>query len=355
MTDAPAPVVIGPVRSEGSRVVADVDGTEVWFESDDAVLVASPEAFGSAFLLAAAAFGRPVQLTGPVTRRWRRGARRALRVADLWWGWTAPPPTPSLRRARRRADRDLAVGLCFSGGADSLHALRATVPPPTVLVTVIGFDVDVDDVERAASLTADVRAVAAKTGTRSVIVRTDLRTHPLHRQTAWDRTHGGALAAVGHALAGELSTLCIAASHAYDRPHGHGSHWDLDPHWSSDVRIRHVGAERWRGEKLADLIDDPVANAHLRVCWEHRTAEVNCGRCEKCLRTAVDLLVAGGLDRFDRLPQVDVLPERLDALEHPGGSLIVFERELEHPLPEPVRRAVSDLVERGRACEAATE
>ena len=42
---------------------------------------------------------------------------------------------------------------------------------------------------------------------------------------------------------------------------------------------------------------------HLRVCWENRGSAYNCGLCEKCLRTLVNLRVVGAEGRcqtFDR-------------------------------------------------------
>ena len=41
---------------------------------------------------------------------------------------------------------------------------------------------------------------------------------------------------------------------------------------------------------------------HLRVCWQNPDNAYNCGRCEKCFRTMLDLWVVGALDRCDTLP-----------------------------------------------------
>lgn len=48
-----------------SHVEADVDGEPLWFASDDANLVASPEAFASTVLIAAATRGNRSKLTPP--------------------------------------------------------------------------------------------------------------------------------------------------------------------------------------------------------------------------------------------------------------------------------------------------
>ena len=54
----------------GSRVEADVDGEPLWFASDDTVLVATPEAFASAVLIASVV----LSTTGPASN-------------DLDWIW----------------------------------------------------------------------------------------------------------------------------------------------------------------------------------------------------------------------------------------------------------------------------
>jgi len=338
------PVVVGAVERQGRRVAADIDGTTVWFESADVALVPSPEAFASAVLVAAAATGRAVQVVEPTTRRWQAGTAKILRTIDDWWGWHAPAPVSPSRRRRRRRPKVLAT--CFSGGADSFHVLRTATPAPSVAVTALGFDVSLSDTARCRSMENDVRAVGGALGVRSVVVRTNLLDHPLHQATDWSYTHGGPLAALGHLLSDDIGELLIAASHPVDFPRPWGSHWELDSCWSSDVTIRHTGEQRWRAEKLAVMRHDPVVQAHLRVCWEHATSEVNCGQCEKCVRTACDLLTYDGLQGFDRLPQADVLAARIDGLPPASTALIAYQRMLERSLPSDVRAAVERLVAR---------
>ena len=119
----------------------------------------------------------------------------------------------------------------------------------------------------------------------------------------------------------------------------------------------------------------PVALEHLRVCWENLEGAYNCGRCEKCIRTMVNLTVAGALDRcqtFDReldLFEIAHLPihdandrtfveENCEALAARGGDpelLRALEtslsrwarwrpRALVHRLPPGLARAVVRFV-----------
>ena len=74
------------------------------------------------------------------------------------------------------------------------------------------------------------------------------------------------------------------------------SHPALDPLWSTEaVEVVHDGAETRRVDKVAALAASPLALRYLRVCWENRGGAYNCGRCGKCMRTMVDLDLAGAL------------------------------------------------------------
>jgi hypothetical protein len=48
-----------------------------------------------------------------------------------------------------------------------------------------------------------------------------------------------------------------------------------------------------RVEKLTVLADWPEAMQNLRVCWQGKQKDRNCGRCEKCIRTILSCRVAG--------------------------------------------------------------
>jgi hypothetical protein len=85
-----------------------------------------------------------------------------------------------------------------------------------------------------------------------------------------------------------------------------GSHPLVDPLWSTGtVEIVHDGCEATRSDKAARIATSETALRHLRVCWGYREAYdrgiYNCGHCAKCLRTQVDLYLAGALERCKTL------------------------------------------------------
>lgn len=86
-----------------------------------------------------------------------------------------------------------------------------------------------------------------------------------------------------------------------------GSHPLLDPLWSTEAtRFIHHGAETARVEKAGVVARSEVAMRRLRVCWENRDSAYNCGVCEKCLRTMINLQAHG------RLTECETLPSELD-------------------------------------------
>jgi hypothetical protein len=75
--------------------------------------------------------------------------------------------------------------------------------------------------------------------------------------------------------------------------------------YSTDrFQIVHDGAEVSRAAKIARILewDRELVLKHLRVYWETRGGPTNCGRCTKCVRTAVVLRVLGVWDQAATFP-----------------------------------------------------
>ncbi len=300
----------------------EVAGAPVTFTSETE-LHPVPEAVGSAFLFAAAAASRDLALAEPVDPRWRAGALEAAAVARRWWGWRIPALQGPIGAGGPPGD---GVALCFTGGIDSFHSLLRGDERPTELVFAVGYDVPLDDRLRREALLRHLRAVADGESLPLTVIETDLRRHPLFTAASWERTHGGAMAALGH-LCG-VGTLQISASGAPGFEWPWGSHRELDGHWSSTrTTIRHVGFGPSRFAKAAAVAHHPLVRAHLQVCWERRTATGNCGRCLKCVITMAFLDAVGALEGSAAFPPgaAAELADRLDAL--PQGAFPQSTRE----------------------------
>lgn len=334
-----------------SRVTARVNGVDVWFESPDVALRASPEAFGSAFLLPAVSTRRRLAIGGAVGADWAGNIEGALETARRWWRFPKLLPRLDTRPVALAQHLARSRALCFSGGVDSFFTLLYSGWTADHLVFVHGFDVPLDDTHRADRIRAELEQVADAVGAHPITVRTNLRQHPDFRRLHWEQSHGGALAAVGHVLTGVIDGLLISSSYPRSDSHPWGSHWELDPHWSgSGLVVEHVGADFMRAAKLRLIAGSPLVRHHLRVCWENRDDRLNCSRCEKCVRTRVALCADGLLDAFPVLDGTDTLVADIDALPHLGRSRLIgrYLDALQAGLPHQVDQAVRRLLQRHR-------
>ena len=342
------------VRGGTSRISANVNGGRLFFESPDIKLRCRPEVFASALLPIAVQQGVCLKLDQAPDRAWRRNVAGALPVWARWWETEADlsrvlvAPRSEMRIRPRRA---AGTGLCFSLGVDSFHTLLSSERPIDHLILVQGFDIALDDETRMDAAERSVRAVAERTGTRAVVVRTNLRKgrngrFPKWRPGNWPRTHGGALAAIGHACGREIGELLISATYFEDVPWG--SHWDTDPCFSSSqLAVRHVGTEERRNDKLAAIVADPLVQDHLRVCYANQSATGNCCECQKCVRTMLTISVLPGPEKIPAFPSERPFVELLDAIRKaPMGTIPMYEDLLARGLEPDIEAAVNRLLAR---------
>jgi hypothetical protein len=236
-----------------------------------------------------------------------------LRTAHAWWrSWGGmPSPVPEIEAlARDRSDAAAAgprQAVAFlSGGVDGLHMLMRNrqlyrKDDPAYIRAALfihGFDIgkrarDPEN-QRYQMALRRLEPVAAETGLQLIACRTNLRHLPTKPGFWTYRYHGAALAAVGHAATRRSALLFIAATFDAANPVPMGSHPAVDGLFSSQrVTIIHDGSRFSRLEKVRDLARWPTALAALRVCPANLGNAANCGRCEKCLRTRLELLAAG--------------------------------------------------------------
>jgi hypothetical protein len=342
MTSKPAPLDISRVqltnRDGACRVSAMVEGEEVWFESS-VELRPSAEAFLSAFLIPAMLNGQSLRTEDTVCSVWAEHVAQARDIARRYWrvgGGDVIAPAASVEV---KAD---ATGVFFTGGVDSFHALLTNLETVGALIFVQGFDIPLTDEPRLDATARLLDRVADECNLRVLTVRTNLRQHPVFRRGHWgNHTHGAALGAVAQVLAPHVGHVLIASS---DVPPPHGSTVELDRCWSSAaVGVATAGPGVARLDKVAAIAHHPLVHQELRVCWENRSAALNCGECEKCVRTQVQFAAAGALDQLSCFGTID-LPARIRALwsipHHLAGQWADAQRALG---PTPVGRAVRGL------------
>jgi hypothetical protein len=316
-----------------------------------------------------------VRIAGGACPMLIEGLRTAYCWWSLWGGVSSREPKIERAGGTRAAsgERRRAIGF-LSGGVDGLHTLMHNhqlyrKDDPAYIREVVfihGFDIgkrrrDPQNAHYQAALRR-LEPIAAEAGVRLIACRTNLRHLPT-RPNFWEGRHMGAgLAAVAHAATLGSAYAFVGGSYSLHVPVPWGSHFAVDGLFSSQrVAIIHDGARFTRLDKVRDLATWPAALDGLRCCPAPTPAGGNCGRCEKCMRTRLELLAVGveetealgpscpPLELWDEIPASgvyeritfyeDVLPllrERgYNSLCHVIEQKIAAHERHEQRLPEP--------------------
>jgi hypothetical protein len=326
------------------RAQAMVNDVPLWFETKDVPLRPAPEAFVLCLLVSSLHHQRPMECAAPVCPDFAGGIDQIIRLFASWWNYA--PLRPRLALGKAAPVRAKRTALFFTGGVDCFHSL-VTYPKP---IDALVFLLPRVKPESAALMQGYLRRVAQARGVPAIFVQANLLYHPAYRGANWWQTHGSALAAVAHLLSDHYGAMVISSTGTFESSAPTGCHFKLDPLWSSScLEMVHWGAERTRLGKLRAMADDPFVQTFLVPC-HHPTAQGNCSRCEKCLRTQLGLLVCGKLDRFATFDQRTSLARRIDAVA-PVANPHLFEdydEFLAAGVPADVAAAIKRFLARSR-------
>ena len=323
-------------------------------------------------LLAAAAIPalrdreRRIRVEGNVCPRLRDGIGRVSARLRSWYpdlgrparieasgGFRSPAPAGIPR-----------TGQLLTGGVDSVHTLvrnRAEFPPdhPASLreaLFVEGLSFPESDDAKRRSLDrrglAAVRAIASAGGLEVTRVRTNVLS--LHGDLEFfsQRSHGSFLAACGLLCARVLTDFAVNASHSFKtgyRPWG--SHPEIDPEFStSAVAVRYQGEDATRLEKVREIARSSFLDS-LFVCGQGPWPEpyLNCGACEKCVRTRIELLLGAGVDAPPTFPPGPVTGEMVDRTPMlPAHRRLYFWGEIATSARSAGQRDLAEAIDRLR-------
>lgn len=306
--------------------------TDARFAND---LAAAPHAFLLGAIFPAMRHGeKRIEIEGPLCPRLRDGLVAAMHQLAAWYGpeghgeveieatrgFVAPVPRAGARAAS-----------LMSGGIDSLATLRTNrlaYPPdhPAFVhdclyvhgVDVGGYESLPQNRESARVAIDALSAFAGRVDAELIPVYTNFRHLDDSDHLFSYESHGAVLSAMAHAFPGRIGRLSIPSSYTMEELEPWGSHPLLDPlYGSASLEVMHDGLRYARFEKVGIVADWPPALAALRSCFDAFRPGLNCGRCEKCLRTMTSLLVLGKLAACPTY-EVDDVP--IDAIRslHPG-------------------------------------
>lgn len=325
--------------------------------------MANPHAFAVGCIIPALHFGeRRLAIDQPICPYLKENLATVMAIMHHWTAGRFQPLV--IESSRLNASRHMAkkhrAAIFLSGGMDSLAALKRimdiydrTHPAyPKDALLVHGFDIG-GVIERGAKYHVFERAKAAMApvadaaGLTLVPAYTNIR-HLCDNRDLWlNQFFGAVLAAAAHSFSPRIDLAWLASS--YDIPHLHpcGSHPLLDPAYSSyGLRIHHRDAGLSRMEKLDIVAGWDVAFQNFRVCLANVPDRLNCGRCEKCVRTMLELEALGLLDQTHAFADDAVDPEWLDAFSITIRVREPFYQELITPLRRRGRDDLAVKIER---------
>ncbi|HEX5223164.1 MAG TPA: hypothetical protein VFZ59_26635 [Verrucomicrobiae bacterium] len=239
-----------------------------------------------------------------------------------WYGWNSH----RYHRVEIQADTEREdapaptdeVAMTFSGGLDSCFtAWRHVKGEPgrrkrklQAAIMVHGFDIPLNETETFDRAAENSRLLTADIGLELIPITCNIREF----EHEWQQSHGAGLASCLHLLRHRFPVGLIAGSHAYSGLRfPWGSNPVTDPMLSSaSLSLVYDGADFTRREKAREVAKWSEAMTRMRVCWEGEHKDRNCGRCLRCIGTAICFAV-------ERKPVPASLP--IQSLESAIGAL----------------------------------
>ena len=250
-----------------------------------------------------------LSLRAAVPARVRRQAGELGHLFTLWFPDRFSPVDLTLHDARASTlapDTSHGTAAFFSGGVDSFFTVLELSRELDAVIHVTGFDHGIGRPDEPDERVIDgaIARAADALGVELLRVRTNLRTFS-DRFVLWgDHYVGSALATVAMLMADRFRLVYVPATHTYGDLFPYGTHPLVEPLWLTDsVELRLHGCDVPRPAKIARIARSQLALDTLRVCWHNPGGVYNCGRCRKCVLTAVALRSIGMLERCPTLPQ----------------------------------------------------
>ena len=327
----------------------DREAQEIFFETDEEFgpdLACNPHIFLVSSLIPAMRAGeKRIQLAQNICPELRVGLETAMKWTRQWH---YDPERPLVRietKAKKAAicdKRRPRTAFFFSGGVDSLATLRAnhlnipTGHPGFIQDGILIYGLEVSELDPFSHVRHSLAEIAADTGITLIPIYTNVRSLDEDWHFWEQQWEGAVFAAIAHGLVNRIGTASIASTYDIANMMPLGSHPLIDPLYSScNLRILHDGITRSRYDRTNLIAKWDVGRNNLRVCnqSEFYTADtLNCGKCEKCIRTMLAFLAIGVLDKMTAFPVREISPETVAEIRWISANARPFYREMIQPL-----------------------
>jgi len=258
-------------------------------------------------LPAASVRNEKIVIDAPIDPVLREGATK---VMARWREWYDHPAVVEIE-AESQVAQPPAGGprqaAFFSGGIDAYYtaldfgdgSAREERGAIDDLILVHGFDVKLYKKELLERASHGARVTAETLGYGLVDLTTNLHDTRLADVPWGDLAHGAALVSCALALEGRYTRILMPSSYTIEHAPPWGSHPEQDPLLSTtSYEVMHDAVDVDKPEKIEVMANQPLVQKYVRVC-QRKPEGINCGRCEKCLFTALGLDVFVGLDECE--------------------------------------------------------
>lgn len=202
------------------------------------------------------------------------------------------------------------VGSTFSGGVDSFYTLWEHLPMnqpiPEFQVThalfIFGFDIIKKNKQKYTALHTRFSDVLRNLNIELIPLETNINSIIISRMF-FPHFYGPILIGTAHVFGKLFNKFYIPNSNDFwqNLNWTSSSNPGSDPLLSSDtMEIIHHGVVTRRVEKVEALSDWEPFQKNLRVCSQQQVSGqvLNCGRCEKCVRTMIPIYALRKMDQF---------------------------------------------------------
>jgi hypothetical protein len=272
----------------------------LWYRSKFGPLADGVESFVAACLLPAMQLGYAIQSPGPLSDHWLKGLTAYQQKFKQWYPELNIIPVVAETKPSTHV-RAKGVASFFSCGVDACYTFLKHYDEITAGILVHGFDYQPNNSLTKNAVSTMAQQAAARLNRPLIEVETNIRTMGDVYVPFDTHYHGTVLGSVALLLSPQLGTVYVPASCHYDDLFPWATHPELDPLWSTEtLQIHHDGCDVTRSQKVDRVAQSDAALNVLRVCVKEYTTSgtaYNCGKCEKCVRTMMDLRIAGALER----------------------------------------------------------
>lgn len=329
-------------------------------------LSGNPHAFLVACSMPAMYFGeKRVLIEREICPELIDGIVTAMNWMRFWW-YKPSKRLPKIEAKTRTAlplpQTPERAGLFFSGGIDSLATLRAnrlnypSEHPGSIKDGLLVCGLEIRNPTIFGYVRNSLSVLAEDAGITLIPIHTNIRRlGPENGDEFWGNFWlkefmGACFSAIAHAFSKRLTKVSINSCHDIPNVIPYSSHPLINPNYSSsNLRIRHEGITLSRYEKTRLVSGWDLALRHLRVCnitEEYQPGKLNCGKCEKCVRTMLAFLALGLLEKSYAFPAANISEGLvMNAVQLNANTLPLY-GELLGPLAEAGRHDLVRAIER---------